>query len=111
MISQIITGNETWALNITPESKQPSKAVTVMAQDHGYCVDRHGVVIVSTVYADRNINQHRSLLCDRAIQNKRCGRQTKGILLLLDNALQFVFKILFILFHGKFLISLPSVQT
>lgn len=30
MISQIITGNETWALNITPKPKQPLKAVTVM---------------------------------------------------------------------------------
>lgn len=105
MLSQIVTGDETWVSHITPESKQQSmewrhtfspvkvKAKQTLSQRKimaSVFWDRHGVLLVDFVERGTTINAEAycSTLTKlrRAIQNKRRGMLTKGILLLHDNA-------------------------
>lgn len=104
-LSQIITGDETWISHITPESKQQSmewrhtqspvrvKAKQTLSQRKimaSVFWDRHGVLLVdfmqrgTTINAEAYCQTLRKLR--RAIQNKRRGMLTKGIVLLHDNA-------------------------
>lgn len=105
ILSQIVTGDETWVAYVTPESKQQSmewrhstspKKVkfkqTISARKIMCTVfwDRKGVLLVEFLPRGDTINSTR--YCEtlkklrRAIQNKRRGMLSKGILLLHDNA-------------------------
>ncbi|GBO29216.1 hypothetical protein AVEN_42414-1 [Araneus ventricosus] len=105
MLSRIVTGDETWVPHITPESKQQSMEwrhthfpVRVKAkQTLSQCKimasvfwDRHGVLLVDFMQRGTTINAVAYVQTlrnpRRAIQNKRRGMLTEGILLLHDNA-------------------------
>lgn len=104
-LGQIVTGDETWVAYVTPESKQQSmewrhstspKKVkfkqTISARKIMCTVfwDRKGVLLVD--FLPRNDTINSTTYCEtlnklrRAIQNKRRGMLSKGILLLHDNA-------------------------
>lgn len=104
-LSQIVTGDETWVAHVTPESKQQSmewrhstspKKVkfkqTISARKIMCTVfwDMHGLLLVDFLPRGRTINSE--TYCEtltklrRAIQNKRRGMLSKGIVLLHDNA-------------------------
>lgn len=105
MLSRIVTGDETWVSHITPESKQQSmewrhtsspvkvKAKQTLSRRKIMATvfwDRHGVLLVEFMPQGQTINAE--AYCEtlrklrRAIQNKRRGMLTKGVLLLHDNA-------------------------
>lgn len=104
-LSQIVTGDETWVSYVTPESKQqsmewrhshsPTKVKfkqTISARKIMCTVfwDRKGLLLVDFLPRGETINSER--YCGtlqklrRAIQNKRRGMLSKGIILLHDNA-------------------------
>lgn len=104
-LNQIVTGDETWVAYVTPESKQQSmewrhssspKRVkfkqTISARKIMCTVfwDRKGVLLVEFLSRNETINA--ASYCEtlknlrRAIQNKRRGKLSKGIVLLHDNA-------------------------
>ncbi|GBN18853.1 Histone-lysine N-methyltransferase SETMAR [Araneus ventricosus] len=105
MLSQIVTGDETWVSHVMPESKQQSmewrhtySPVRVKAkQTLSQCKimasvfwDRHDVLLVDFMQRGTTINAvaygQTMRKLRRAIQNKRHGMLTEGILLLHDNA-------------------------
>lgn len=104
-LSQIVTGDETWVAYVTPESKQQSmewrrstspktvKFKQSMSARKIMCTvfwDRKGVLLVDFLPRGDTINS--TTYCEtlnklrRAIQNKRRGMLSKGVLLLHDNA-------------------------
>lgn len=104
-LNQIVTGDETWVRHLTPESKQQSmewrhtgspkkqKFKTTMSAQKIMCTvfwDRKGVLLTEFLPKGETINAAR--YCEtltklrRAIQNKRRGMLSKGIVLLHDNA-------------------------
>lgn len=104
-LNQIVTGDETWVRHVTPESKQQSmewrhtdspkkkKFKTSMSAQKILCTvfwDRKGVLLVEFLPRGETINAAR--YCEtlkklrRAIQNKRRGMLSQGIVLLHDNA-------------------------
>lgn len=104
-LSQIVTGDETWVAYNTPESKQQSmewrhstsprkiKFKQTMSARKIMCTvfwDRKGVLLVEFLPRGDTINSE--TYCDtlsklrRAIQNKRRGMLTTGVILLHDNA-------------------------
>ncbi|GBO05126.1 hypothetical protein AVEN_130696-1 [Araneus ventricosus] len=105
MLSRIVTGDETWVSHVTPESKQQSmewrhthshvrdKAKQTLSQRKimaSVFWDRNGVLLVDFMQRGTTINAvvyGQTLRKLRsAIQNKRRGMLTEGILLLHDNA-------------------------
>lgn len=105
MLSQIVTGDETWVSHITPENKRQSmewrhttspvnvKAKQTLSKRKIMATvfwDRRGVLLVDFMPRGTTINS--DAYCAtlkklrRAIQNKRRGMLTKGVLLLHDNA-------------------------
>lgn len=104
-LSQLVTGDETWMAYVTPESKQQSMEwrhsisprkvkfkQTISARKIMCTVfwDRKGVLLVDFLPRGDKINS--TTYCEtlrklrRAIQNKRRGMLTKGVILLHDNA-------------------------
>ncbi|KFM64801.1 Histone-lysine N-methyltransferase SETMAR, partial [Stegodyphus mimosarum] len=104
-LNQIVTGDETWVCHFTPESKQQSmewrhthspkkqKFKVTMSSQKIMCTvfwDRKGVLLTEFLPRGETINAAR--YCEtltklrRAIQNKRRGMLSKGIVLLHDNA-------------------------
>lgn len=102
---RIVTGDETWVHHTTPETKQqsmvwqkkgappPKKAKVVLSAGKVMATvfwDRKGVLLVDYLPRGQTINADRycEVLKDlrRAIQNKRRGMLSKGVLLLHDNA-------------------------
>ncbi|XP_023228571.1 histone-lysine N-methyltransferase SETMAR-like [Centruroides sculpturatus] len=104
-LSRIVTGDETWVAYVTPESKQQSMEwrhsssprkvkfkQTISAQKIMCTVfwDRYGVLLVDFLPHRETINS--AAYCEtlkklrRAIQNKRRGLLSKGVVLLHDNA-------------------------
>ncbi|GFW28691.1 histone-lysine N-methyltransferase SETMAR [Trichonephila clavipes] len=104
-LERIVTGDETWVSHITPESKRQSmewrhtnspvrvKAKRTISTRKGMATvfwDRHEVLLVEFMQQGTTINA--AAYCAtltklrRAIQNKRRGLLTSGILLLHDNA-------------------------
>lgn len=104
-LNQIVTGDETWVRHLTPESKQQSmewrhtqspkkqKFKTTMSAQKIMCTvfwDRKGVLLAEFLPRGETINAAR--YCEtltklrRAIQNKRRGMLSTGIVLLHDNA-------------------------
>lgn len=104
-LNQIVTGDETWVAYVTPESKQQSMEwrhstsprkvkfkQTISARKIMCTVfwDRKGVLMVDFLPRGDTINS--MTYCEtlkklrRAIQNKRRGMLTKGVILLHDNA-------------------------
>ena len=105
MLSQIVTGDETWISHSTPESKEqskqwkhsdspaPKKFKQTASTKKIMCTvfwDRHGVLLVEFLPNGQTVNSDKycSTLTNlrRAIQNKRRGMLSRGILLLHDNA-------------------------
>ncbi|GBL84136.1 Histone-lysine N-methyltransferase SETMAR [Araneus ventricosus] len=105
MLSRIVKGDETWVSHVTPESKQQSmewshthfpvrvKAKQTLSQSKiiaSVFWDRHSVLMVDFMQRGTTINAvayGQTLRKLRtAIQNKRRGMLTDGILLLHDNA-------------------------
>lgn len=105
MLSRIVTGDETWVSHITPESKQQSmewrhstspvkvKGKQSLSRRKVMATvfwDRRGVLLVDFMPRGMTINSEAYCATlarlRRAIQNKRRGKLTKGILLLHDNA-------------------------
>jgi histone-lysine N-methyltransferase SETMAR len=104
-LSRIVTGDETWVSHVTPESKRQSMEwrhttspgkqkfkVTISARKIMCTVfwDRHGVILVEFMPKGTTINaaSYCATLTNlrHAIQNKRRGLLTRGVLLLHDNA-------------------------
>ncbi|GFU24275.1 mariner Mos1 transposase [Trichonephila clavipes] len=104
-LERIVTGDETWVSHITPESKRLSmewrhtnspvrvKAKRTISTRKVMATvfwDRHGVLLVEFMQQGTTINA--AAYCAtltklrRAIQNKRRGLLTSGVLLLHDNA-------------------------
>lgn len=104
-LDRIVTGDETWISHFTPETKQQSmhwrrsgspvttKFKQTLSVQKVMCTvfwDRKGILLIDflprgeTVNADRYIETLRKLR--RAIQNKRRGLLTAGVVLLHDNA-------------------------
>ncbi|KAJ4437856.1 hypothetical protein ANN_13795 [Periplaneta americana] len=104
-LDRIVTGNETWISHFTPETKQQSmhwrhsgspvrtKFKQTLSVRKVMCTvfwDRKGILLIDflprgeTVNADRYCETLRKLR--RAIQNKRRGMLTAGVVLLHDNA-------------------------
>lgn len=104
-LNKIVTGDETWVRHVTPESKQQSmewrhthspkkqKFKTTMSAQKIMCTvfwDRKGVLLIDFLARGETINAAR--YCEtlrklkRAIQNKRRGMLSNGIVLLHDNA-------------------------
>lgn len=104
-LSHIVTGDETWVAYVTPESKQQSMEwrhsssprkvkfkQTISAQKIMCTVfwDRKGVLLVDFLTRGDTINA--AAYCEtlqklrRAIQNKRRGMLSAGVVLLHDNA-------------------------
>ncbi|KAJ4446219.1 hypothetical protein ANN_12913 [Periplaneta americana] len=104
-LDYIVTGDETWVSHMTPESKQQSmewshtalprkkKFKQIMSTRKIMCTvfwDRKGVLLIEFLPRGETIN--RETYCRtlrklrRAIQNKRHGMLTDGVVLLHDNA-------------------------
>lgn len=104
-LDRIVTGDETWISLFTPETKQQSmhwrhsgspvrtKFKQTLSPQKVMCTvfwDRKGILLIdflprrATVNADRYCETLRKLR--RAIQNKRRGMLTAGVVLLHDNA-------------------------
>ncbi|KAJ4444846.1 cGMP-dependent protein kinase, isozyme 1 [Periplaneta americana] len=104
-LDHIVTGDETWVSHMTPESKQQSmewrhtasprkkKFKQTVSTRKIMCtifLDRKGVLLIEFLPRDETIN--RETYCQtlkklfRAIQNKRRGMLTDGVVLLHDNA-------------------------
>lgn len=104
-LDRIVTGDETWISHFTPETKQQSmhwrhsgspvrtKFKQTLSVRKVMCTvfwDRKGILLIDflprgeTVNADRYCETLRKLR--RAIQNKRRGMLTAGVVLLHDNA-------------------------
>lgn len=104
-LNRIVTGDETWVCHITPESKQQTmewrhsqspkkqKFKTTLSTRKIMCTvfwDRKGILLVDflprgdTINAERYCETLRKLR--RAIQNKRRGMLSEGIVLIHDNA-------------------------
>lgn len=104
-LENIVTGDETWVSHMTPESKRQSmewrhttspvrvKAKQTISTRKVMATvfwDRHGVLLVEFMQQGTTINA--AAYCAtltklrRAIQNKRRGLLTSGVLLLHDNA-------------------------
>lgn len=104
-LENIVTGDETWVSHITPETKRQSmewrhtmspvkvKAKQTLSARKVMATvfwDRHGVLLVE--FMERGTTINAAAYCDtltklrRAIQNKRRGLLTSGVLLLHDNA-------------------------
>ncbi|KAJ4438533.1 hypothetical protein ANN_14478 [Periplaneta americana] len=104
-LDRIVTGDESWISHFTPETKQQSmhwrhsgspvrtKFKHTLSVRKVMCTvfwDRKGILLIDflprgeTVNADRYCETLRKLR--RAIQNKRCGMLTAGVVLLHDNA-------------------------
>lgn len=104
-LSKIVTGDETWVAYETPESKRQSmewrhtsspvktKAKQILTPRKIMCTvfwDRHGILLVDFLSRGETINANG--YCEtlrklrRAIQNKRRGMLTNGIVLIHDNA-------------------------
>ncbi|GFX95014.1 histone-lysine N-methyltransferase SETMAR [Trichonephila clavipes] len=104
-LERIVTGDETWVSHITPESKRQSmewrhtnspvrvKAKRIISTRKVMATvfwDRHGVLLVEFMQQGTTINA--AAYCAtltklrRAIQNKRRGLLTSGVVLLHDNA-------------------------
>lgn len=104
-LSQIVTGDETWVAYDTPESKQQSmewrhsssptkvkfkRTISVRKIMCTVYWDRNGVLLVEFLHRGDTINS--TTYCEtlkklrRAIQNKRRGMLSRGIVLLHDNA-------------------------
>ncbi|GFW25318.1 histone-lysine N-methyltransferase SETMAR [Trichonephila clavipes] len=104
-LERIVTGDETWVSHITPESKRQSmewrltnspvrvKAKRTISTRKVMATvfwDRHGVLLVEFMQQGTTINA--AAYCAtltklrRAIQNKRRGLLTSGVVLLHDNA-------------------------
>jgi len=104
-LDSLVTGDETWAHHYTPETKEqskqwrhttspkPKKFKTTLSAGKVMATvfwDRKGVLLVDFLPKGETINSER--YCEtltklrRAIQNKRRGRLTKGVVLLHDNA-------------------------
>lgn len=104
-LEKIVTGDETWVSHMTPESKRQSmewrhttspvrvKAKRTISTRKVMATvfwDRHGVLLVEFMQQGTTINA--AAYCAtltklrRAIQNKRRGLLTSGVLLLHDNA-------------------------
>ncbi|KAJ4429271.1 hypothetical protein ANN_26274 [Periplaneta americana] len=103
-LDRIVTGDETWISHFTPETKQQSihwrhsgslvrtKFKQTLSVRKVMCTvfwDRKGILLIDflsrgeTVNADRYCETLRKLR--RAVQNKRCGMLTAGVVLLHDN--------------------------
>lgn len=104
-LNQIVTGDETWIRHLTPESKQQSmewrhtsspkkhKFKTTFSAQKILCTvfwDTKGVLLVEYCPRGQTINAERYRVTlrnlRRAIQNKRRGMLSEGIVLLHDNA-------------------------
>lgn len=104
-LNQIVTGDETWVSHVTPESKQQSmewrhsgsprrhKVKPTLSRDKIMCTvfwDRQGILLVEFLPRGETINAERYCATlrklRRAIQNKRRGMLTQGLVLLHDNA-------------------------
>ncbi|GFX92222.1 histone-lysine N-methyltransferase SETMAR [Trichonephila clavipes] len=104
-LERIVTGDETWVSHITPESKRQSmewchrnspvrvktkRTISTRKVMATVFWDRHGVLLVEFMQQGTTINA--AAYCAtltklrRAIQNKRRGLLTSGVLLLQDNA-------------------------
>ncbi|GFY10141.1 histone-lysine N-methyltransferase SETMAR [Trichonephila clavipes] len=104
-LERIVTGDETWVSHITPESKRQSmewrhtnspvrvkakRTISTRKVMANVFWDRHGVLLVECNQQGTTINA--AAYCAtltklrRAIQNKRRGLLTSGVLLLYDNA-------------------------
>ncbi|KAJ4442497.1 hypothetical protein ANN_04084 [Periplaneta americana] len=138
---RIVTGDETWISHFTPETKQQSmhwrhsgsqvrtKFKQTLSVRKVMCTvfwDRKGILLIDflpraeTVNADRYCETLRKLR--RAIQNKRRGMLTAGVVLLHDNArphtarrtaavlTEFGWQ-LFLIIHPTVLILLPAIFT
>ncbi|GBN10657.1 hypothetical protein AVEN_206246-1 [Araneus ventricosus] len=105
MLSRIVKGDEMWVSRVTPESKQQSmewrhthsplkvKAKQTLSQRKimaSVFWDRHGVLLLDFMQRRTTINAvtygQTLRKLRRAIENKRGGMPTEGILLLHDNA-------------------------
>lgn len=105
LLDHIVTGDETWVSHITPESKRQSmewrhtsspvkvKAKQTISKRKVMATvfwDRHGVLLVD--FMERGTTINAAAYCAtltklrRAIQNKRRGLLSSGVLLLHDNA-------------------------
>lgn len=105
LLERIVTGDETWVSHITPESKRQSmewrhtsspvkvKAKQTISTRKVMATvfwDRHGVLLVD--FLERRATINAETYCAtlsklrRAIQNKRRGLLSSGVLLLHDNA-------------------------
>lgn len=104
-LSQIVTGDETWVAYDTPESKRQSmewrhtsspatvKPKQVLTPRKVMCTvfwDRKGILLIDFLPRGATINK--DVYCEtlkklrRAIQNKRRGMLTKGVVFIHDNA-------------------------
>jgi [histone H3]-lysine36 N-dimethyltransferase SETMAR len=104
-LSKIVTDDETWVCHVTPESKQQSmewrhslsptrkKFKTTLSARKIMCTvfwDRQGILLVEFLPKGQTINAQR--YCQtlrklrRAIQNRRRGMLSQGLVLLHDNA-------------------------
>ncbi|KAJ4428174.1 hypothetical protein ANN_24189 [Periplaneta americana] len=125
MTARIVTGDETWISHFTPETKQQSmhwrhsgspvrtKFKQTQSVRKVMCTvfwDRKGILLIDflprgeTVNADRYCETLRKLR--RAIQNKRRGMLTAGVVLLHDNARPHTARRI-----AAVLTSLPSKET
>lgn len=106
LLNRIVTGDETWISHITPETKRqsmewhhsnspkkPKKAKQILSTRKVMATvfwDRKGVLLVDYMHRGETINA--AAYCQtlrrlrRAIQNKRRGLLTSGVILLHDNA-------------------------
>jgi len=104
-LSRVVTGDETWVSYTTPESKQQSmewrhtssatktKFKQTTSTRKNMCTvfwDRKGVLLVDFLPQGSTFNA--GVYCEtlkklhRAIQNKRCGMLSQGVVMIHDNA-------------------------